>query len=98
MLPCKGQPALEVVGNVDLGFDEQIARQPDNAFIRATTGRGRQFGRCGRCDVDPDHREVTIFEFPNIRAPATGNGAGTVLVGVWTDSAEEFYRCSHTLP
>ena len=80
---------LEAVGDVVLGVDQQIAREPDNTLIRATTGCWRQLGCCGGGDVYADDGVVAIVEFPNVRATAAGGGLRSVLMRVWADAFDK---------
>src|SRR6267142_6274325 len=68
ILTWEGQNTLEAVGNVTLGIYQQIAWQPDNPFIRPTTGRWRQFERGGIGDVNADDSKITVIKLPNVRA------------------------------
>ena len=81
--------ALEAVGNAALGVDQQIARQTDNAFIRSTTGRGWQFLDGSIGNVNADDGEISVVEFPNVRATPATDSLGAVLVRVRADAFDE---------
>ena len=80
---------LEAVGDVALGVDQQVAREPDNPLIRATAGRWRQLWCCGSGDVYADDGKVAIVEFPNVRATPAGGGLRSVLMRVWADAFDK---------
>ena len=77
---------LEAVGDVALCVHQEVARQTDNSFIRATTGRWRQLRCCGGGDVYADDGEVAVVEFPNVRATPAGGGLCSVCVRVRADA------------
>src|SRR5665213_2056430 len=89
ILPWEGQLALEVVRNVALGVDQEIARQADDAFIRAATGRRRQLGGGGIRDVNADDGEVAAFKLPNVRAAPAGGGLRSILVRVRAEAFDK---------
>ena len=84
---------LEAVGDVALGVDQQVAREPDNPLIRATAGRWRQLWCCGSGDVYADDGKVAIVEFPNVRATPAGGGLRSVRVRVRADAFNENHGC-----
>ena len=88
---------LEAVRDVAFGVDQKVARQTDDALIRATTGRRWQFGGGRICDVDADHGEVATFKFPNIRATPAGGGLGAIGVRVRTDAFDKVHASLMTL-
>jgi len=70
-----------------LGIHQKFARQPDNSFVRRTTGTWRQIRNRRRRDVRADNGEVAVVEFPNV-GTTTATGA-LQSVGLWigADSA-----------
>jgi len=84
--------ALEAVGDVPFGVYQKIARQTDNPFIRAATGRSRQLGGGGIRDVDADHRKIAVFKLPNVRATPATDSVGSVFVRVRADAFKEHIR------
>ena len=89
---------LEGVGDVAFGVYQQVARQPDDSFIRAATRRGRQLGDGGSRDVDANHGEVAIFKFPNVRAAIAGGRFRTTGVRIRAKSVEEHIRFCSDFP
>ena len=84
--------ALEAVGDVALGVHQEIARQTDNPFIRATTGRRRQLGEGGIRDIDADDGIITVFKLPNVRATPATDSQGSIFVRIRTDAFKEHSR------
>ena len=80
--------ALEPVGNIAFGENEDVARNSHHAFIWAATGGRRQFFRQVG-DVNTDHGEVATGQFPNIRATPATNGLSAISVRVCSDASDE---------
>jgi hypothetical protein len=79
-----------VVGDVMLRVDQEVARQPDNPFIRPATCRRWQFtGLIGH--IDPNHGEVATLKFPDVRATLAGGGLRAVGVRVRTDAFDKIH-------
>ncbi len=76
------------VGDGALGVDQEIAWQADNPFIRAAARRGWQHSSRSR-HVNPDHGEVAIGEFPNVRATPAADTLSAVGVRVRADAFDE---------
>lgn len=60
-------PKLEPVGDVGLGENERLARDADDALVRAAAGAGRQPSR-RLGDVSADHGKVAAGKFKDVRA------------------------------
>ena len=88
--------ASEPVWNIGFGHDERFARDSHHAFIRATTGGRRQI-ESGIGYVSADHGEITIVEFPNIRAALTAYTLASVLVRIWPEALQEFHAVPLTI-
>jgi len=82
---------LDPVGDVAFGVHQEFPGQPDDLFIRATTCRRWQLVLGGICDVDADDREITVFQFPDVRTIATANRLGTVGMRIRTDAFDKFH-------
>jgi hypothetical protein len=76
------------VGDVMLGVDQEVARQPDNPLIGATTCRRRQFTGSTR-DVNADDGEVATLKFPDVWAALAGGGLRAVGVRVRADAFDK---------
>jgi len=84
--------ALEAVGDVALGVDQQVARQADNTLIRAATGRFGQLGDGGIRDVNADDGKIAVFKLPDVRAATTTDSQGSVFVRIRTNAFQEHIR------
>ena len=89
--------ALEAVGNVALGVHQKIAWQTDNPFIRATTGRWRQFGDSSIRYINADDGEIAIVELPNIRATLATDAFSSIGVRIGTDAFDEIHASLLTI-
>ena len=77
------------VWNVRLRPHQQIAGDEDDAFVRAAAGRGRQLADGLVGDVNADHGETAVVEFPEVRAAATCGGLRAVCVRVLAEAFEK---------
>lgn len=82
---------LVTVGDILFGVHQEIAREPDNTFIRATAGGRWQLGNGRRRDVDADDGKVAIVEFPYVRAATAGGGFRSIGVRIGADAFDEIH-------
>ena len=93
---CLGREKdLLVVWDINFSFNQKIPRDENDALIRPAAGGRRQFVDGFLRDVDADHREVAIRQFPDVGTTAAGDGLGSVLVRVPPNPAAEFDGCVH---
>ena len=83
------------VRNVPLGVHQKIAGNSDYPLVGATADCGRQFRAGGVSDINANHREIAVCEFPDVGAIIERNCLPAVCVRVWADSAEKFNWCIH---
>lgn len=63
-------PNLQALGNVRLGQDQSVARNPHDAFIGSAARSYRQMSLPCFSDVQADDREITVCQLKDVRTPA----------------------------
>lgn len=81
--------ALNPVGDVPLGTNQQRPGNPYNPFVGATTGRGRQNGFQLICAVDANDGKVTGVELPDVRATSQGDGLLAMRVRIRAEAFDK---------
>ena len=77
--------ALWAVRNIGFGQNEGSPWNSNHSFIRCAAGRRRQIARFVG-DVGADHGEITVIEFPNVRAAMAASRFCAIGVRVRADS------------
>jgi len=74
--------------NVPARIDQNAPGEADDSFVRTAAGRCRKLAR-NIGDVGPDYGEITVFQFPDVRAAVERLGFCPVRVRVGANATKE---------